>query len=176
MDQIAGELGMSKRTLYELFRDKDDLLMHCLIEMGRNFRNQVHSIISESDNIIEAMFRIADHSERKKASANILFFEDLDKYYPQLRDRLRIEAEGEESIFIKILKMGIREDIFKKDLHITVVEKFIQEMMKICGNKNIFPADTENNILIKNIIIPYFLGISTGKGQQLIELHFNKIE
>jgi len=171
MDQIAGELGMSKRTLYEIFRDKDDLLSHCLIEIGRRHREEIHEIIAGSENIIAALFRIAEHSEKKKASANILFFEDLEKYHPKMIETLRKSVDGKEPVIKSILKKGISEGIFKNEIDIDIVNTFIHEMMKICSNPSIFQVK-ENRVIIDNVIIPYFLGISTGKGQVLIDLHF----
>lgn len=172
MDQIAGELGMSKRTLYELFKDKDDLLVQCLQAMGKKHREEIHAIISRSENTIEALFKIAEHGEKKKSLVNVLFFEDLEKIYPHMLEKLKKEIDGDEPIMAKILKRGVKEGIFKKELKTEVVELFILEMMKICGNKKLFNNDINDRIIAENIIIPYFLGISTGKGQQLIDKHF----
>ena len=54
MDQIAAELGISKRTIYELFKDKDDLLLQCIEEMGKRNNRELHDIVVKSENVIEA--------------------------------------------------------------------------------------------------------------------------
>jgi len=173
MDQIAGELGISKRTIYEIFKDKDDLLVQCLQEMGKLHNNELREIISKSENVIEALYHIAQHGERKRASANVLFFEDLEKLYPQILQNFKNrKGKEEESVTITILKKGIVEGIFREELNIKIVEVFIHEMMKICYKKDLFPGNFNDLTIIENIIIPYFKGISTRKGQELIDKHF----
>lgn len=77
MDQIAEEAGMSKRTIYELFRDKDTLVWECLETMNRNHMQEVKNILASASNVIEALYRAGLHGEKKKSVINHLFFEDL---------------------------------------------------------------------------------------------------
>ena len=66
MNQIAGETGISKRTLYEVFKDKDDLLKQCIEQMAEQNAIEMEKIINASDNTIEALYLIGQHGERKK--------------------------------------------------------------------------------------------------------------
>jgi len=174
MDQIAAALGMSKRTIYEMFRDKDELLWQCIETMNQQHEKELHEIISHSDNAIEALYLIGRHGEKKKAGINRLFFEDFEKLYPQMRRIFIRQSEpGNESISYAILKRGIDEGIFRQHMNLIIVEIFINEMMKICHNHDRFPENTSTGEIVGNIIIPYFRGISTKKGLELIEKHFS---
>ncbi len=173
MDQIAAALGMSKRTIYEMFKDKDELLWQCLLVMDKQNEEEMDAIISQSSNAIEALYMIGQHGEKKKADINPLFFDDFEKLYPQMQSFfVKRNQPGNESITYSLLKRGIEEGIFRKDINLAVVDIFIYEMMKICHKADIFPESTQTRIIIDNIIIPYFRGISTKKGLELIEKHF----
>jgi AcrR family transcriptional regulator len=173
MDQIAGAAGMSKRTIYEMFKDKDELLWQCIETMNSQHEKELVEIISRSANAIEALYLIGQHGEKKKAAINRLFFEDFDKLYPKKR-RLFIKRNepGNESVTYTILNRGIDEGIFRKGMNLVVVDIFIHEMMKICHSIDVFPESSSAREIIENIVIPYFRGISTKKGLELIEKHF----
>lgn len=174
MDHIATAVGMSKRTIYELFKDKTEILSLCIQEMIRQHQDELHKIINQSGNAIEALYLIGKHGEKKKASINWLFFDDLEKLYPRLRQLFAQKSgPGNESVTYTILKRGIEEGIFNKELNITIVDIFIHDMMKIVHSYDTFPENTNVKDIIENIVIPYFRGISTTKGMELIEKHFH---
>jgi AcrR family transcriptional regulator len=173
MDQIAAAVGMSKRTIYELFKDKDEILSQCIQTMNRQHESELHEIISQSANAIEAIYLIGQHGENKKASINWLFFDDLEKLYPGLRQLfIRKNGPGNETVTYTILKRGIDEGIFIKGLNLAIVDIFIHEMMRIVHARDTFPVNINAKEIIENIVVPYFRGISTNKGRELIEKHF----
>jgi hypothetical protein len=79
---------------------------------------------------------------------------------------------GEGSLSCSMLKKGIEEGIFLKDLNTDVVDRFIYIMMETFHKKELFPQNTSDQDLIRNIIIPYYKGISTEKGEKLIDQYF----
>lgn len=170
MDQIAEEVGMSKRTIYELFKDKDTLVLECLEAMHRQQMQEIQEIISGSANVIEALYLMGERGEKKRAMINHLFFEDIRKLYPQIWDKLKSRAKaGTDSFSYKILTQGIKEGIFREDLNVEIVDIFFNAMMEILHKKDIFPENTSDKELLKNIIVPYYSGISTEKGKQIID-------
>ena len=60
MDMLANQMGISKRTIYEVFRDKDELLQGVLRWMAIRQREAMTKIFSETDNVIEAIYRLLD--------------------------------------------------------------------------------------------------------------------
>jgi TetR/AcrR family transcriptional regulator, cholesterol catabolism regulator len=170
MDQIAEEVGMSKRTIYELFKDKDALVVECLEAMYRLQMKEIQDILDNSPNVIEALYNVSKHGELKKAQISHLFFEDIRKLYPHMWNMQKNRAQNKETSFsYKILVKGIEEGIFLKDLNIEVVDTFMYTMMETIHKKEIFPENTSDKELLRNIIIPYYMGISTEKGKKLLE-------
>lgn len=170
MDQIAEEVGMSKRTIYELFKDKDSLVWECMESMHRHHTQEIRDIIANSSNVIEALYKLGQHGEKKKSMINRSFFEDLKKLYPSMWETMKQRTRpGPGSFSYNILTKGIEEGIFKKDINIEIVDTFIYYMMETFHKKDIFPENTSDKDLLKNIIIPYYMGISTEMGKKLIE-------
>jgi len=169
MDQIAEEVEMSKRTIYELFKDKDTLVLECLETMHRLQIAEIQVIIANASNVIEALYRMGQHREKKKAFINHLFFEDIRKIYPQIWDHMKKRSKtGVNSFTKQILIKGMEEGVFRNDINVEIVDTFIYSMMEILHNKEIFPENTSDKDLILNIIVPYYMGISTDIGQSLI--------
>lgn len=176
MDQIAANAGISKRTIYEIFKDKNDLLEKCIEELSKVHRAELQEILDKSENVIEALFRIGQHGEKKRSSISPLFFEDLDKLYPEIRKRLiKITLSGKDTITFRILKTGIRDGVFRKEINIEIVDVFIHEMMKICSRNELFPENSTTQEIIKSIVVPFFRGISTAKGNELLDKHLQEI-
>lgn len=169
MDQIAEEAGMSKRTIYEMFRDKDTLVWECLDAMNRQHMEEVKEILANASNVIEALYKFGQHGGKKKSEINHLFYENLRKLYPQFWEILKKNSRpGSGSFSCKILEKGIQEGIFVKDINVEIVDAFFYVMMETFHKKDIFPENISPNDLMRNIIIPYFIGISTEKGRTLI--------
>jgi AcrR family transcriptional regulator len=170
MDQIAEEVGMSKRTIYELFKDKDTLVVECLETMHRLQMKEIQEILDNSSNVIEALYNVSQHGELKRAQISHLFFEDIRKLYPHMWNMQKKRAQNKETSFsYKILVKGIEEGIFLEDLNIEIVDTFMYVMMETIHKKEIFPDNTTDKELLKNIIFPYYMGISTEKGKRLLE-------
>jgi len=170
MDQIAEEVGMSKRTIYELFKDKDALVLECLETMHIRYTQEIQEILTNASNVIEALYHLGKHTEKTKSMINRSFFEDLKKLYPNMWETMKKRNKpGIGSFSYKILVKGIEEGIIKKDINIEIVDTFIFKMMETFHKKEGFPENTSDKDLLKNIIIPYYMGISTDKGKKLIE-------
>ena len=173
MDQIAEEVGMSKRTIYELCKDKDTLVWECLQTMQRQHLAEVQEILAGALHAIDALYKLGRHGEQKKSAINKLFFEDIRKHYPVMWQTMMEENKpGVGSISYKILKKGIDEEIFLKEINVEIVDTFIAIMMETFYKKDMFPKGTTDKDLMINIILPYYLGISTGRGKKLIAEYF----
>lgn len=170
MDQIATELGMSKRTIYELFSDKDTLLWECLETMHREHNTEINAILNESSNVIEALYLLGQHGEKKKSTINIMFFEDIRKVYPHLWETMKTRNKpGTGSFSYIILEKGVKQGIFRDELNMELVDNFIHIIMDSFHEKDAYPNGISRTDILKNTIIPYYMGIATEKGRKLIE-------
>ena len=176
MDQISGELGISKRTLYEIFKDKNELLREGLDHFSCIKRDEAKELLKKSDNVVETIYLLARKGEEMKQNINPLFFEDIRKYHPDVHLLLTTEGKYRDySITRDLLEKGIRNGLFKKGLNIEMVNNFFHQIMMIVMNEEVFPKDKySKEDVLRNIIMPYLLGISTERGQDQIRLYFEK--
>ncbi len=172
MDTLASELGISKRTIYELFTDKDDLVIQCIrymiIEQGKEHLN----IIQNSENVIHALFEILKTQDDHRKSYPRVFVEDIKKYFPAVFSTFyACKADLKKySASYAMLEKGVKEGIFRSDLRIDLVDTFIHETISILHtSERIHLLNPNPKEIFLNTFFPYLRGISTEKGLQLIE-------
>ena len=170
MDMLAGRLGISKRTIYEVFSDKDELLKGVLKWMAQKQREVMLKVFSESGNVIEAIFKMldlmSDHFQKMAPAFQMdirRFHRDLVDNQQELRDLPYYSNNSE------ILLRGIKEGVFRDDINIEITNKCLLEVARMSNDNQGFPPDDfMNKDVIRNFYINYLRGISTQKGLDLI--------
>ena len=165
MDMIAEQLGISKRTIYENFTDKNELLKYSLEAGMVEQKAVVEEIFKNSENVIDAMLKTIKHNANTLKSINPLFFFDIQKYYPELY-KLLIKKNDRQKIsrLIEMLNKGIQEKIIRNEINVEIVAILIAEQFKMIGNQEIFPEDKFSKIeIFENISINFIIGIATEK-------------
>ena len=170
MDGIAAALGMSKRTVYENFKDKTDLVHTCIKAIISQHEERNQEIISAKVNVIETIFSFIQEGIKAMSSINPVFFYDMKKYYP---DKWKDIQKNNERTALKLtnelLNKGIIEGIFRNDINIPIVSKLFHEQMNLLADGNIFPHNEFDHAdLFQNLVINFMRGICTSKGITLI--------
>ena len=171
MDMIAEQLGVSKRTIYENFKDKDELLKYCIDEGMTEQRANIYELIKNSENVIDATFNFIKYSINIYKTFNLLFFYDIQKYYPELCE-LKIKHNDKQNLdrTIELLNQGKSEYLFRNEINVEIVARLISEQFKILNNQDVFPESKFSKIeVFENIVINFIRGIATEKGFLLIE-------
>jgi AcrR family transcriptional regulator len=176
MDMLAANLGISKRTMYEVFRDKDDILYGVLKWMTLKQRDLMSKIFDESKNVIEAIFKMLDIMGDHYQKMSPAFLMDMRRFHGEFVKNLTEQNElpyyTDNS---EILKRGIKEGIFRENIDIEITNKCMLEMAKLTNDTSVFPPDDfPNKDVIKNFYINYLRGISTQKGLDLIDYYEKK--
>jgi len=176
MDMLASRMGMSKRTIYEIFRDKDELLKGVLEWMAEKQSRLITNVMAESENVIEAIFKILDIMTQHFRMMSPAFRLDIRKYHNDIIDK--IKDAGDIPYYAKntdILMRGIREGIFRKDIDISITNKCILELVRLTNeNEELSPDNFGSDVILHDFFINYIRGISTPKGLALIEFHEKK--
>jgi TetR/AcrR family transcriptional regulator, cholesterol catabolism regulator len=178
MDFIAVDLGISKRTIYELFRDKDELMLQAVEYWIKSNNLKLIEIVNRTENVIEAIFVMIEHQHRQMATFNPVIFEDLKKYFVRLNASFYANREKcrEFSITYTLLDKGKKEGVFREKLKIDIVNTFIFELLNMVHNSlAIKLMSLDRNEVLDNILLPYFRGICTSKGQELMETYIHKL-
>lgn len=177
MDYLAIELGMSKRTLYEFFGQKDTLVIEALHEILRQENEELRRIIVDSDNVVEALFKIIRRKKELHTSLPRVFVEDAAKYMPKMRECLFNDKDSSRlnSLSFLMLERGVKEGVFRKELDIMIVDQFILDMIQLIhSHSRIAVNNLGSDELLNNILMPYLRGLSTPKGLALINNFFEE--
>jgi len=176
MDTIAQTMGISKRTIYENFKDKNDLLTNFLQEALIINKKQALEILKNSKNVIEALFRFGDFNHSSMKKINPCFMGDIKKYHPDVFSKIMSDGHIRNyEVTYTILKKGINEGSFRKEIDIDIANLFIHHMMEFF-QKMENDQKFDPNVLWRTVHLPYLRGISTEKGQELIAGYLEKYQ
>ena len=174
MDSLANQLGMSKRTIYEVFSDKDELLMGVLTKLAQKQKEQVKKVLEESENSIVAIFRMLEINREYFQDMSPSFQADLKKYYNHVMITKSDTSEMPDyRNHQQVVENGIKEKLFRKDINPDLANRCLYNLGRSIIDNDLYPYELfSRRDVIKNIFINYLRGISTSKGLDLI----NKLE
>lgn len=168
MGEITKELSTSKRTIYNHFIDKTDLVSACMEEYLAKIRSNNDDIIGKSKNAIEAMGYIYQHILSRDESTNSNFYKDIVKYYPSvLKESHKKNGEFSYREFFYLAKWGLEDGLFNDNIDTIVTMRTVNSLLKLCNNTTKFPpVEFSTTRLTKGIMLPYLTGLCTDKGRQ----------
>lgn len=171
MDDIAAALGMSKRTLYEMFRDKTELVQSVLMTLSGRQRERHQEMIASRGNVIDTIFGFMHEGIRLLGSINPVFYSDLKKFYPSVWNALhKAKVQSANEISHHLLQRGIDEGVFRKDISIPIVSRLFHEQMNLISDEKVFPREEFDFAeVFRNLTINFMRGISTPKGIDMID-------
>ena len=178
MDDLARELGVSKKTFYNYFKDKDDLvtrIVSTLIE-----RNQVACEIGrlKSETAIDALMNISEFSTRLFTEIHSSVFYDLQKYYPEawkiIKDH-RFEFVSEQ-ITQNIIR-GQEEGLYIAELDPKIMSGIHLSIVSMMTDSDIFEVEAnEFGKLLEQIVLFQLRGLVNDKGRELMVKYMNNKE
>lgn len=170
MDEIASHLGMSKRTIYDSYDDKDAIVEALTHHELTDQENELQEIRKHSRNSIDEIMRAMGCIRKTFGKINQSVFYDLQKFHPAAWKHFREFKEQKMQLFFEEnLKRGIRQELYRKDLNIKIMAKFRIEEVEMGFNSLIFPPAKFNLSEVQLVLLDHFLhGIVTLKGYKLI--------
>ena len=132
MDDLANKMGMSKKTLYEHFPSKQDLVDACLDYALEMSCTNVTTFIEGEGSVIENVYR-----NQKKVQEVFNINSDrpiweLQKYYPKTYERMESEFAKTDALFIdKLLEKGWQEGLFRKDINVNFYKVFYTSVQRL---------------------------------------------
>ena len=166
MDSLAAARQMSKRTLYEIFSTKDNMLNEVHAFVRENAKKKFKEIFDSSQNIMEAIIRCFLFNRDVIRNVSVNFFKDVHEYAqknPAKRDKNLLHQHFMN--LHEVLKKGVTEGYFIDSINLFVQCRiFSIQMESLKRMEEIFPEDISLLEVYDNIIIGFLRGISTLKG------------
>lgn len=176
MDEIAESMGMSKRTLYESFANKEALLNDCIEWKYQESLDIQEEIVAEHEEdpleIIHQHFR---HALIMLNSIHPSFIRDLQKYHIRLWKQHASNKQQENIDFTrKVLEKGVEKGIFRKDADLDVLSRMVHTFLPMLSSTALFPetkyARTE---VVRQVLLNFIRGLATPAGLTLIDEKFS---
>ena len=169
MDSLASALQMSKRTLYEMFSSKENLVNLALQRFHEKFTSKTKDIFDSSDNVMEAMVKSIECTRNMMNGANASFFRDIDDFYKEEKNRCSGRERRYEEIE-KLFKKGSEQGVFRKNLDFRVQCRILMiQMESLKRMEELFPPDISLPDAYDAISTGFLRSISTVKGLEYLE-------
>lgn len=169
MDDIARHLAVSKKTLYQHFTDKEDIVTAaCHTHLSRH-AEEFRSIRKSARNALEELFQLSVCMKRNMEEMNPSLLYDLQKYHPKAwRVWLDHRYSFLNDSIVGNLKQGIAEGYFRPEVDPQVMATVRLELVQLAFNEEIFPRDRFRLVDVQAQIFDHFVfGLLTEKGRKL---------
>lgn len=170
MDDLAHEMGISKKTIYSHFENKTQLVEECTLNLFCSISQGIDHICSLGKNPIEELYEIKKfvmvHLKDERSSPQY----QLQKYYPQIHNTLRSKQfEVMRSCIIENLIKGIKQGIYRENLNIEFVSRIYFAGVTSIKDNTLFPAEKFPVTDLMDDYLEYHLrGIVTPIGRQIL--------
>jgi len=173
MDDIARELGMSKKTLYQYVDNKADLIENIIRQHIDNEKMALTTIRQYTKDAIEEMLMIAKHVIQLLRETPPSMAYDLQKHYRPSWDMMeKFNHKHIYSVIQENIDKGIEQGIYRADINSDIIAKLYVAKSSFVVDEELFPLSEYNKeILFKEYINYHIHGIASPKGLKLLEKH-----
>jgi AcrR family transcriptional regulator len=171
MDEIANHLGMSKKTIYQYYADKDALVAEVIRMEVEHNKDCCCQHKEKSDNAIHEVFLVIDMLQDLLNNMNPVVMFDLEKYHPKA---FTIISEYKQKFLYDVMKenmeWGIKDELYRPEVNIEIMVRFRLASTFLMFNTDIFPLAKFSPLQVATEITEGFLyGLATTKGHKLIQ-------
>ena len=167
MDTLAKELGISKRTMYEIFEDKETLLFEGIKVYGERKREYMHSYAEEGHDVIDIIMEAYHMKVEEVRAVNPDFYLDLMKY-PRLAQHMKEAQQKSREGFLAFMKRGVDDGYFRPDVNYELVPHIFDALGQyILTNSLVQQYSVEE--LFSNCFLIALRGFCTDKGLHTID-------
>ena len=171
MDELASSLGISKRTIYANFENKEQIIIQ-ILNYQRDVRNKkIAEYVEKSENVIEVFLRLLEFFN-DMSDINPIFYEEIYKNYPNIFNAISEVLEYDQKHLIAFFNLGIEQGMIRKDLNVEISAYILGQnsfkyMISTFMEKPIFPIKQIKYAMMTNFI----RGISTEKGIKIVDTY-----
>ena len=175
MDDIARHLGMSKKTIYQFFKDKNELVIALVNKKLKEDEQQMAALISKSGNVIEEMINMMKCSEEMFSRVNPIVIHDMQKYHPDAWKQFqKFKAEVLIQTLEELLTKGIKQGYIREDIDVRIIARMRVNQFEMGFNTIMFPIAEFNPWKVQQQFLEHFnYGICTLKGYKLLNQYKN---
>lgn len=176
MDDVATQLRVSKKTLYEHFTDKNDMVEQVVAGVCKHHRTAIDAICAKGLNAIDENHEITNFIVGQIGGVHPSVQFDLQKYHPKAWGILEHSEENDRLRCVHSnLEKGIKEGLYRDELDVEVITRLYISRMDSTWDGRVFPTEQFN---IKDVLWKHFeyhiRGIASKKGLEYLERKVKK--
>ena len=175
MDDLAHEMGISKKTIYSHYKNKTDLVQQTAMAMSDFIVCGIDDIVSLQKNPIEELYEVKKFAmlqlKNEKASPQY----QLQKYYPEIYKMVQeMKFENMNECTVNNLQRGVSQGFYRKNINIHFISRIYFLALSEINNETIFPPQQFPKSMIMEDYLEYHLrGIVTDKGKEILNQFIN---
>ncbi|KEO74748.1 TetR/AcrR family transcriptional regulator [Anditalea andensis] len=168
MDDIARQAGISKKTIYQEFSDKNQLVLETFSTALQEDKCMIEQFPQVKDGVIEHLIGMSDYMRKRFADMNPMAMNEIQRYYPEAWQVF--EEFKQNHVFqeiVSLLEKGISEGIFRSEIDPQIIAMMRLEQMMTNLDPVKYPASKYNMADLQIEIFEHFLfGIFSEKGRE----------
>ncbi len=174
MDDIASCLSISKRTLYKIFRDKEELVLETAKKRFCDKEKMMDAFMQTNPNVIEVVLEIYKHQVEELSNTNPLMYSDLHKYTKVL-DLISEHKRDNNKNALAFFNKGVEEGFFRNDIRYDILLELADVQMNYIMSTKFYLKYPFIDIY-KNLLLVTVRGFATEKGVKILEEFFKKLD
>ena len=167
MDDVAQELSVSKRTLYEIFGSKEELLLECMNRHIARMSKMLEEEIGREEDVLTVFLKHLEVLINESRERDHNKFEDMDKY-PKLKKVFHEHLADMARRMRSFMELGVKQGVFRDDLNMDVLMKAFSAMGTM-ANKEADKNEFRYDELIDGTLVVLLRGIAAPKGMAKLE-------
>jgi AcrR family transcriptional regulator len=167
MDDIARTLNISKRTMYELYDNKEVLLFEGIKSYNQRREKEMSEFVKGNTNVMDIILNVYKVKVEEFRFTSPSFYDDIEKY-PKVIAYLEKSREKNRKELAAFLDKGVKEGYFRKDIHYDLVTILFDFIGQLFMQKRLYARFSIESVL-NNIMFISLRGICTTKGIEVLD-------
>jgi AcrR family transcriptional regulator len=176
MDDIAKHLGMSKKTIYQHFSDKDELVNIVISAKIASHECTITEGFNNAKNAVEEVFFAITSMNETLNAMNARLFYDLQKYHPKAWLHFNTFKQNKlRETIANNLKRGVEEGFFRKDLNLEIITQMRLDQVDIIFNPSYQYDNSKHSLaqIMTEITTHFLYGVCSLEGLKYIDTYKN---
>lgn len=176
MDDIASLLGVSKKTIYQYFADKEELVDAVMQDEEKRTHADCSHCREHAVDAVQEMFLAMHQITDQFSQMNPVVLYDLEKFHPEVFQRfLRLKNNFLCGVIKENINRGIEEGYYRSEINVETLSLFRIESIMMGFNLSVFPPSKYNLAEVtREIMIHFLFGLATPKGYKLIQQYMQQ--
>jgi AcrR family transcriptional regulator len=176
MDDIARRAGISKKTLYQHFANKQEVVNDSVVWYKNQMTELCNATLNDAENAIEAMVRMMAYFDSMNKRINPMALFEMQRFFPDAYKIFReLLASKDVTMMKENILWGMKEGLYREDINAELLARYRLETSLLVLQPNLLVSDRNDLMSVALEIGEHFLyGIMTVKGEKLYHKYKEK--